>query len=77
MKGFAKIIELPEYDVILMRGYDDEDGETVEMIAMIGGSKVVTTMGFDDDIQKADKAMNSLGEKHAQGFVDNVLKMMD
>ena len=76
MKHWFREITLPEHDVLVVRGCNEEDGEFIEATARIGELTAAMKMGFEDDVEKADKAFNSYNVGNAENFVKSIKEAM-
>lgn len=66
-----RIIELSDYQVLIMKDFDnddDENGDTIVMTAFVDGVKVSNTYGYDSR-GKRDMAFDEITEDMAKGFV--------
>lgn len=76
MAKFAKIIELPNEQVVIMKGYDEEDGFTVEVHTEVGGMGVSAKLGFEDNEVNRDKAFDTYSDEKALEFHTSMTKLL-
>ena len=72
MKNWFRTIELVNHDVLVVRNASDEDGEYVEVTAKFDEVIATIKLGFEDDVEAADKCFNTYNAGHAQEFVKNI-----
>ena len=73
---FAKIIELPENQVVLMAIWDEDNGYAVELHTEVGGMHVTTTVGFEDKEDVRDEMFESYSEETAIKFHGEMTKLL-
>jgi len=74
MKGWCKIIETEKYDVLVQRKSDDE-AEVVSVTIQTEICEVTQTLGFDENVEKADKVyLEHIDEKYCLDFISAVEK---
>ena len=74
---FAKLIELENNQQVLLTIHYDDSEDTYELSIRtdIDGIEATITVGFDTE-GKAEKMMDSFGEKEAVAFVSDMNKML-
>ena len=76
MKNWFKKIELDNYDVLVIRSSNHDDGEYIKVMSLYEDVEVNATMGFEDDVDRADKAFKLFDKSSAHNFVVNMEKAM-
>jgi phosphate uptake regulator len=75
MKKWCKIIRLDEYDILVQRSCNNSDGEYVCVTLRVNEGELRTTMGFEDDVEEADKAYANYKKADAEKVVEAFEKM--
>jgi len=78
MKGWCKILELEEYDILAQRLVTTDDGEHVQITVRFPDGQFIKTASFGDgsDAEKlAISLLDEYKEKNAQEFVDELNKL--
>ena len=74
---FARIIELPNHQVLVKKGYDpDKDECYVTVTSMVKDVEATVKMGFGLDEVKQMKAFNTYDEKAAKGFIKTASSLL-
>lgn len=74
---YFRIIELPEYEVLLQKDWDEEtDSPTLAVIFYTEGVMVNQKLGYATEEQR-DKAFLEVTSEQAQTMVDAVLKIIE
>lgn len=72
-----RIIELPEYQILLKKDYDEEDDkETFSMSVYIDGITASNSYGYDTE-EERNEWFEKVTDSQAQVFVDNIIKMIN
>lgn len=69
MKNWFKKVEFEEYDILIVRDSNHEDGENVKVTVCFNNVKVSATLIYEDDEAKADKSYLEYGEKQAKELI--------
>ncbi len=75
MKNWFKKVEFEEYDILVVRDSNDEDGENIKVTACFEDVKVSATFGYEDNEEKADEKFKEYGQKHAKEFIGEFKEM--
>ena len=73
---YFKIIELPDYDILISKDYITCDGRVVYLLVLTFfyyGYKLDTTLGFDKEEIRNDEFNNITSEK-AKELIENTIK---
>ena len=79
MKSWCKIIELDNYEILVQRLVNKEDGEHVQITVRMKDGQFIKTASFgdgDEAEQSAIEVYEAYGEKEAMLFVDELEKLM-
>lgn len=69
MKTFAKIIELPKTQVVILKGSDNDDLEHIKVIFMVGDATGSLVLGFEDDSKTRDEAFENMTEEKVSEII--------
>lgn len=75
MRNWAKIIEVGDYDILVQRLCNNDDGEHVSITLKVDEGQLTTTMGFEDDSHEANEAFKNFKEEDAIKIVDSFEKL--
>jgi len=74
MKGWCKIIETETHDVLVSRSSKDEK-EVIEVTIQTEICEVTQTLGFNEDVEKADKVFKEkIDHDYCVAFIEAVMK---
>lgn len=76
MKGFTRIIELENHDVVIMKMSDDENGDHIQVFIQFEECTTNSKLGYDNE-KRRDKDFDSFTSKTAQAILDTYLNLMD
>jgi len=75
MKNWSKVFKFKEYDILIQRLCNNDDGEHISITLRVNEGQLITTMSFEDDVDQADKAFADYTKKDAQKVIDAFEKM--
>lgn len=75
MRNWAKIIEVGDYDILVQRLCNNDDGEHVSITLKVDEGQLTTTMGFEDDSHEANEAFKNFKKEDAIKIVDSFEKL--
>lgn len=75
MKNWFKKVEFEEYDILVVRDSNNEDGENVKITACFDSVKVSATIICEDDETRANKIFTEYGQNQAKEFIEQFQKM--
>ncbi len=77
-KSFVKIVELEEHQVLIRRGYDNEDESNYISLTILAPDEceMTQTMRFKSDIsdERYDEIWNSIDRENAEIFLGEMQK---
>lgn len=72
---FAKIIELPDHQVLVTKGLDDDGDYTLNVTTRFPGVDPSIKVGYATD-EAATEAFNDFNEDGAKAFIDHITEIM-
>lgn len=73
-----KIIELPNYQVLLQKDFDNEDHDESDLMVItfyLDGVKVKHSYGYED-VETRDRIFDNVKESQVQKLIDDAIGMM-
>lgn len=72
---FAKIIEMPDHQVLVTKGIDDDGSPVIKVSTRVAGVDPCATFGFADK-EAVDNAFDGFGQEDATMFLNGVAQML-
>ncbi len=77
MEKFAKIIEVDNKQVVVMRRSDHDNNEHVHVVVSFDGFSAEPKLGYGDDDQAADEAFEAFGEEEARNIIKSINELLN
>lgn len=75
-RTWAKIVEVNDSQVVILRGSDNDNGEHVAIIYDFDGMQIKTSLCFEDDVEGANTAFENIKLSAIEEQYNELLKMM-